>query len=1127
MWMNKRRLSYFVLILTLILASCEMIKPLDNKLLKDPDNVSKEPETDPEAVTPWGAPEDLTALSGMADRIDLQWKPVQGASYYLISYTQDPFGDFSTPLDEVTQSADMTKPVTWRLTGTEANVLKPGSVYYFRIRAVKSGGETSPFSPVATGGLMDIPRIAEPSLQPGNVTLRWSLPNLGIDGVSYTPVFTVFRKKGEEDFAAVSTPEGITADSGAYSFVQKGIDPKTAYTYKIQVAVEGSDQSLESSAYEVVTMDQSYPNPVTDFTATPGSLAESVSLSWTVPAELAGYEGIPVVYTLSRQIGGETSEVLKEKTADLTSYSDTTALVNREYTYTVTPFYVHDQDGAPVYSTPGEAVTASGYRLWEPAELSVKADGGAALAAWTYPADKAPGVTFRIFREEDLIDGTSEKIAEGLTEPSFRDETLSPLTSYHYRVAAVRSGETEQVSAWLRTSEPFRFTPGADDTVRELTVTEGLSDRITLEWAGMEGVTYNIFRNETGYGYTGADLIAGDLTVSESGRVVYPDEGLDPGAVRFYRIESTMDGQKFMTDSIRGYTLALPGGLTASQGLYTDKIALSWNETEGATAYRLKYRKKDSGEDYTSGSEFTPADLKNPSLEFSPPGNGDAAVRGLQWDLALTAIKKTDGQPDVETVAGAAVTGCTLGPALSNLQPTAAEYNDKVVLTWDAVTGADRYDIYRNTEDNPLTARRVLQGVRGTTAEDLDTAYLTEGRTSWYFIRPLKQGITSNILSAGRTGYALSPPAGTAATQGTSATDINLTWSAAPGASSYNVYRKTGSSWLKVGSGINGLAYNYPMSDQDLNDGNVRSSFRIRSVSAGGLESLDPAEDTEGYALSRPIAVSATKGDVSLKDGERYYTRVFWPAVEGAESYLVQRKDDRSGSWHDAATVNAGSGDVVEFRDFDALILHSYEQEYRVLTKRGGVTTGWSDVTSGYRQVSPKEFLNMVNYTLKRSMAKFFYTSGSAGGGLISESRSGDAAGTYTHGIDRNGFFGSNYRRYYKYSGYRDYFLTLDGSFMKNNGGGVSGNSREGDYRHEASDTTVLTISGPSGTSLYSGTVRFESVSIDNNDGNSPNWDGGHFTVVYDGKTVNFDRNSGVPIPYFMDDSVLISKLGY
>ncbi len=1142
--MIKKQESYLLVMVLFLFVSCDLVSPLGDELFDKNDPVVGKPHDGPETSTPWGAPQDVTVISGFTERIDLNWRAVEGASYYLVSCLEDPFGDFSIPCDEIAQGVNPSKSISWRLIGTEANELVPGSVYYFRIRAVNNQGEIGPYSSVATGALLDIPSMAQPYLQSGEVTLRWSLPNLNIEGVIYDPLFTVFQKNSEGDFFSISSSGHILEGESGYSFSISGVDPHRLYTYKIQVETSGSDSSCSSREIEVLTLDQSYPNQIPDFAATKGSLAGSVDLTWVEPIALAGYEAVEIVYDLTRSLGGEDPELLSGKTTG-TTYSDNTAELNMEYLYSVNPYYRYERNGVYVYSTPGESSESVGYRLWKPQDLSIVGDGSdAAVINWFYPPDKMDNVSFRIYREEDMIgsvkDDLTAPLSGKLTDLSFRDETLSNTASYHYSLEAVFDEDgDEEVSDSLWSDGSFSLAVVLETPVSDLSVSEGLADSITISWSGLEDATYNIYRNETGNGYTAENLLVEDLVVDENGLINYRDEGLEAGSVFYYRVESSINSSTMMTDSIRGYTLASPDGVDATKGQYTSKIVLNWNNIDGATAFNVSYRKAGT-EDYIIIPNIIPEDLTDPSFEFIPPENSNPEIRGIIWEFAIASVREIEGELIGKSDLSDSISGSTLGPALVDLQATQATFNDRVELSWNAVEGADRYDVYRCDENNPDLATRFLQGIQGISAVDLDTANLVRGGHSWYFIKPLGSGNNSNILSAGVSGCALSPPASILASQGTSSTNINITWESAPGAESYKVYRNNGGDWSEISTIDNGTSYNYPLSDQDLINGDVDFSFIVRSIGESDLMSLDPPEEAEGYALSRPVSVSASKGDLTLQEDGRYYTRVFWPAVKGAERYIVQRNDDRFDEWVDdwhvdwyyAGEVVAGDDSTVEFKDFDALLLGNYEQEYRILTvgrdtSDGEITTDWSVTTTGYRQISPEEFLNIVNYSLRRSMAKSFYASGSSGGGLISESKNGDQSGTYTHGIDRDGFFSTNYRRYYSYSDYKDYFVTLNGSFMKENGGGVADNSRRGDYKHRSSDTAELTITGLNGSELYSGTIKFDNVSIADNNENNPNWDGGQYIVVYNGQTVTFDKTSGIPISYFMNNSTLISKLGY
>ncbi len=1115
-----------------MLTACDMFSPLGNTLHTTPDNSGN---TEPTQATPWGAPQNLAAVSGMAQWIDVSWTPVEGASHYLISYSRDMEDDFETPNDQVAQGPDLNVPVTWRLTDGATHPLDSGEVYYFRIRAVKSNGQRSPLSEFAVAGSLDTPQTAVPVLSPGSVKLRWTLPNLAVEGVDYTPVFTVLRADAGGDPVPVSVPEEIEQNGVVYSFENTGVAPNSQYTYIIRAAVDGNSVYRESAGVEVTTEDQPFPNAVQNMAASRGTSADSVSLSWDAPEDLPGYTAYDTAYTLIRNQQGGGNVVLAEKTVGLLSFTDDGSVSpveeNTVYTYSVTPYFVLDTQGSvTTYSEAGTPAEEDGYRLWVPENVQAVKNGSDVLVSWDYPADKMDGVHFCLYREEDAVGGEEIQLADNLDTPSFTDSTIEDGKAYYYRVEAVNGSQT---SRGERTEQPVGFEAPSQPMIVNPQASGGHQADITVEWSGVQDAVYRIYGNADGYAYTEADLLADNLSVDASNNGVFT-ETLSPGTVRYYRIEALKDGNTEYTLPLRGFVLGIPSGLNASQGEYKNKIHLVWNAVEGATSYRLLYREAGSTSEFNVHSpDLLPSDLNNPAGDFVPPGNADPSLRGIEWEMALQAVRDPGtGSPYVSTE-GAAATGCTLGPALAHLQASCGESAEHVLLQWDAVTGAEFYDIYRNTDSNPDTAVRIMQGLTHTQAEDSDTPALSQGIKYYYFIRALSSSVSSNILSPGVEGFIISPPGGVTAHNYASADTIELSWQPHPEAQgaagatySYNVYQKSsGSGWFKISSTAAGqTSYSFPLSSADITSGNVEKEFSITSVNSSGMESAMPENPVTGSALSRPMSVSASQGDSSLKDASgQYYTRVFWESVPGAETYRVERRDDRSPDWMALGTVPApGASGTVEFRDFTALALKNLRQDYRVRCERsGGVETIWSDEAQGYRQISAEEFLNMVNYTLRRSMDKLFYDTGYASGSLKEGSVSGDAEGTYTHGIDRNGFFGTNYRRYYEYQDYKDYFLTLNGSFMKDHGGGVSANSRHGEYKHrDPEDTPVLTVTGP-----YSGTVRFENVNVSSDNGNSPGWDAGQFVVVFDGQTVTFDSSSSVPIPYFMDEDVLIGKV--
>ena len=109
-------------------------------------------------------------------------------------------------------------------------------------------------------------------------------------------------------------------------------------------------------------------------------------------------------------------------------------------------------------------------------------------------------------------------------------------------------------------------------------------------------------------------------------------------------------------------------------------------------------------------------------------------------------------------------------------------------VNWSAAPFADSYDIARNVIDDAATAQ-VLVWYRTSTWYDDLTA--SPGVVYYYFVRS-KRGSYTGPYSASNTGYTqFLPPADVEATDGVHADKVVVVWTAAQGATSYEVYRHT------------------------------------------------------------------------------------------------------------------------------------------------------------------------------------------------------------------------------------------------------------------------------------------------------------------------------------------------
>ena len=151
-----------------------------------------------------------------------------------------------------------------------------------------------------------------------------------------------------------------------------------------------------------------------------------------------------------------------------------------------------------------------------------------------------------------------------------------------------------------------------------------------------------------------------------------------------------------------------------------------------------------------------------------------------------------------EVVAGCSVYAeCNIP---TNLTVTAGE--QKNTLTWDAVSGASNYKVYRSTTPS-VTTSSTFRGSPPTTTFPDSTPSLTGGTTYYYRVLSVKSSVES-ALSVEKNGT----PTGPATTLSAAADNqsVNLTWSNVAGADNYTLYWATSSGVDNNSNSITGLS---------------------------------------------------------------------------------------------------------------------------------------------------------------------------------------------------------------------------------------------------------------------------------------------------------------------------------
>jgi hypothetical protein len=265
-------------------------------------------------------------------------------------------------------------------------------------------------------------------------------------------------------------------------------------------------------------------------------------------------------------------------------------------------------------------------------------------------------------------------------------------------------------------------------------------------------------------------------------------------------------------------------------------------------------------------------------------------------------------------------------------------YGDRVDVTWSAADGATSYELWRATNSAMTVATRVSTG---TATNQSDTSAIP-GIVYYYRVKSVNSnGISA--YSASDSGYRLAPPAAPnapAASDGTSASYVYVTWSGVSGATGYELWRGVSSD---VGTASNVTAtsqYTTSYYDYGAPQGSL-CYYWVRATNAAGASAYSPY-DTGYRTLSAPTGVAATDGTHVDK------VAVSWTAAIGATGYEIWRHTTSSSA---SAALIGTSGNVTH-DDYSAVPGTTYY--YWVKATNSFSTSGFSSYNTGYRTSLPE-----------------------------------------------------------------------------------------------------------------------------------------------------------------------------
>ena len=395
------------------------------------------------------------------------------------------------------------------------------------------------------------------------------------------------------------------------------------------------------------------------------------------------------------------------------------------------------------------------------------------------------------------------------------------------------------------------------------------SGKPQLTWAAVDGATkYEIYRStqqSTGYSLLGT-------TTSTS----YVNTGAAVGKTYYYRVKAVNSaGTSAYSNIVSGRAkAAIPAAprVTIGNSSASGKPQLTWAAVDGATKYEI----------YRSTQQSTGYSLLGTTTSTSYVNTG-AAV-GKTYYYRVKAVNSAGTSAYSNIVSGTARTPAPAAPVLKGGTSSAS---GKPQLTWAAVDGAAKYDVYRSN-----SADGTFSKVGSTDKTTYVNTGAVKGVTYFYKIRAVgASGASgfSNTVAIHVAGVVKAPAAVVLSGIKADAAGITVTWKTTANADTYNVLRRDASNtaWKVIARGVSGTSYK----DTTVARG-VMYSYTVQGVAADGVTT--GPYDTTGKSAKVTASASTTPGYVTMKDARRVTIGekgilLTWTTATNAKTYNVYR----------------------------------------------------------------------------------------------------------------------------------------------------------------------------------------------------------------------------------------------
>ena len=434
-------------------------------------------------------------------------------------------------------------------------------------------------------------------------------------------------------------------------------------------------------------------------------------------------------------------------------------------------------------------------------------------------------------------------------------------------------------------------------------------DQVVLTWtAALCQPEYVIYRTMDGRSYD-------ELGVTDQTSITLPLAETMGYRLRIGTRKLGTDNQMH-TSTYKTSSVTVCPVVTGSVAPETGYPVLKWEPLYNAAEYEI-YRAASADGDFSKIAQVSTYSFADINVE-----------RGTEYFYAVRAINK-DGSLSAFSPAVGLISGCEVPQIDSRSDAVTGD----PVISWKAVAGAERYEVYRAGTRNGTY--KLIATTDGTSYAD---AAATTGYTYFYKVKALGANESANSGFSAVVS-AVSHCAQTEVKSGTNSTTGKpvISWTAVDGANQYDVYRAgTRNGSYKLLGTTDKLSY----TDNTAGTGYIYF-YKVVAVSKVRTSANSEAS-TVISAVSR-CAQTVAKSSFNSTTGKPV---ISWTAVSGAKQYEVYRAGTRNGSYK-----LLGTTDKLSYTDNTASTGYTYFYKVVAVSKvRAAANSEASAVISAVSQ---------------------------------------------------------------------------------------------------------------------------------------------------------------------------------